>query len=413
MPAPTSARLLFSLVLAAATATAQAPAEDCLRLARCCNAFAADLVAKLPENARTCSPASISIALLMLLPGARGLTAAEIANVLHLPVDLRDERLSTAASQLLEQSGVVAGRNQARSEPAALYLANDLWVQKGHALVDSYVALLHGSFGADRRSVDFAAAPDAARQTINAHVAEATHDRIRDLIPPGLLDESTRVVLTNALWFKAAWEHPFSKAATQDAAFHLADGTSADVPMMRIAESFQYAEAADWQFLSMPFAAAHICFEAMLPCAGQSLASAEHTLLTRGHEQAIGWQQVRVSLPRFRVAAGHFLREPLIALGMHDAFAPGAADFSAMDPQKQLVVDDLVHRTWIDVDENGAEAAAATAMVLKAGAAAPRGEPKLFVADRPFAFVLRDTRTGLVLFAGRVDDPRATKQAGG
>ncbi|MEO6596734.1 MAG: serpin family protein [Planctomycetota bacterium] len=394
---------------------AQAPAADTLRLAKACNEFAADLCAKLAaQGSSTCSPASISIALLMLLPGAKGNTATELASVLRLPEELRGDALHTAAADLLKQSGFVASAGRSGGEkPATQHLANDIWVQKGFPLVDSYVDLLRGSFAADQRVVDFAKDPEAVRKTINAHIAKATNDRIRDLIPEGLVGEATRLVLTNALWFKAGWVHPFPEGSTADAPFQLANGTRVDAPMMHVEDQFQYAESEQWQFVALPFESGYIRLEAMLPRGKTTLAQAESMLLTGAHAATLTVERVRVSLPRFRVAASHRLREPLRALGMLDAFAAGVADFSAMDPKKLLVVDDIVHKTWIAVDEKGAEAAAATATVLKVGSAAPRGEPKVFVADRPFVFVLRDARTGFVLFVGRVDDPRESKQAGG
>lgn len=400
---------VLAIVCTAAMTTAEAAAQkptDAERLVVACNQFAADLHGQLASSDRpTCSPGSISIALLMLLPGASGNTAVEIANMLHLPEDLRGERMAAAATALLEQTGVLGGKPGSDEAPGSLCITNDIWVQTGYELLPSYVDVVRRSFGAGSYTVDFAQS-EAARERINSYVAKVTNDRIKDLIPADLITPNTRVVLTNALWFKAPWEHPFRKENTKPAPFTLASGDKVDVPTMQVAELFAYAETDAWQCLAMPFAKGEIQCEIMLPRPGVALADAESALFAGKYVAALRGEHVQIRLPRFRVAAAHRLKDPLIALGMRDAFSDGAADFSGMDPRKDLVVTNVVHQTWIQVDEDGAEAAAATAVILRKRGGAPHGEPKVFTADRPFAFVLRDRNTGLILFVGRVTDPR-------
>lgn len=398
-------RPLHSLLLATALsmpAFAQKP-TDAQRLATACNRFAADLHAQLAlGGAPTCSPASVAIALLMLLPAAKGDTANELATVLHLPEDLRGTAMHDAARDLLQQVGLMQTGSPNRNQPPSpLVITNDIWVQKDFTLVPAYVDLLRRSFAAAQQHADFRADAEAARKVINDHIAKATHGRIRELLSPGLITSLTRVVLTNALWFKAAWEHPFTKSNTQERPFTLADGEVVQTPTMEQVEMFGYAETADWQVVSLPFATGTIECEIVLPRAGQPITTAQHALLTHTYRDTLAGERVQIELPRFTVQASHRLRDALIALGMPSAFDAQRADFSGMDPHNDLIVDDVVHQTWIAIDEEGAEAAAATAVVLKV-----RSIPEEFRADHPFAFGLRDRNTGLLLFVGRVDDPR-------
>lgn len=399
---------LHVLLLAPALSMTALAQSDAQRLASACNQFAADLHGQLAASAQpTCSPGSISIALLMLLPAARGATADELATVLHLPEDLRGDRMHKAARDLLGAVGLLPTVSpHGDREAPPLVITNDLWVQTGYDLVPSYVELLRRSFAATQRHADFRADAEAARTTINDYIQDATNDRIRDLLPPGLITPLTRVVLTNALWFKAGWEHPFSKRGTEPLPFTLAGGESVKVPTMRQVQFFGYAEQDGWQVLTMPFRGTTIECEIVLPREGAALADAERALLTRAYGATVQHERVHVELPRFTVQAAHGLQTALKALGMRTAFDARGADFSGMDPKNDLVVADVVHQTWIAVDEEGAEAAAATAVVLKERGAVRPSEPKQFQANRPFAFGLRDRETGLLLFVGRVSDPR-------
>ena len=397
-------------------AMAQTP-TDAERLAAACNQFAADLHVKLSaKGSPTSSPASISIALLMLLPAARAETAREMASLLHLPDDLAGERLQTAARKLLEGVGFLAdkekGTDKKSDERPVLVMTNDVWVQNGLDLVPAYVELLRTSFAAGQGTLDFHADTEAARKKINAHIANATNQRIAELLAPGVLTAETRVVLTNALWWKGAWQQRFHVESTIEEPFQLASGASVNVPTMRHTEHHGYAETDQWQILTMGFRASRIVCDIVLPKKGCSLASAEVVVRAGDYVKSMTGENVEVRLPRFKAEATHSLRAPLQELGMRAAFSQ-QADFSGMHagtgPADRFCVSEVVHKAWVAIDENGAEAAAATAVTLVPTSAVQQAPPKVFHADRPFAFVLRDTATGLVLFVGRVEDPRANQ----
>ncbi|MCU0864067.1 MAG: serpin family protein [Planctomycetes bacterium] len=405
-----------SLLLATASMLAPMPAQtptDAQRLATACNQFGADLHAELARAGNpTASPTSIALALLLLAPGARGATLDELATVLHLPADLRGERLHAAVHELLQASGL-APAGKVDPEAPMLRLRNDLWSQTGHRLVPDYLQALRGSMLAVSHELDFRGDAETARQHINAHIAEATNGRISELLPNGVLDATTQLVLTNALWLKGQWQHAFTKGRTADAPFHMTAEVTVPVPTMHVTDQFRFAETSQWQVVVLPFAASQLQCEIIVPKAGHELAAAERAMLAGEPRAALQWNDVHVQLPRFRTTARHRLKQPLQALGLRAAFDGGLADFRGIDAAGGLLVDEVVHQTFVQVDEDGAEAAAATAVVVAPTSAAPRQQKPLkqFVADRPFAFVLRDGRTGLVLFAGRVEDPRENAAA--
>lgn len=409
MRLPAFLSALFALGTMTALPAQRPLGEDALALVEACNAFAGDLLPVLGQAGNpTCSPASIAIALTMLQPGARAATADELGQVLHLPPTLRGERLLTAAADLLQGLGKPRRRTEGESQ-ASLTITNDLWAQQGFALQQDYVAALRRAFGAPPTLLDFAADPEAARQTINRHIADATNQRIEQLIGPGLVDTVTRVVLTNALWFRAPWTDEFAKGATVDEAFHLDGDHTVTLPTMHKTNHCGYVETEQWQAVTLSFADTTICCEIVLPRPGVAVDTALTALLRGANRKDLQHERVAIALPRFKVATSHSLREPLQRLGMRTSFTT-AADFSgiASGPRAEdrVHVDEVVHRSWVTVDEQGAEAAAATAVVMRVGAAIPIGEPKEFKVDRPFAFALRDAVTGLLLFVGRVDDPR-------
>ncbi|MHC5051707.1 MAG: serpin family protein [Planctomycetota bacterium] len=343
-----------------------------------------------------CSPFSVRTALVMTYAGARGKTAAEMAAVLRLP---EGGDIHAALGARMADLSSTGGPD--RHE---LAVANALWGQQGETFLDSYRSLVERHYAAGFRRADFRADPEAARKTINDWVEQRTRQRIRELLRPGLLTRDTSLVLTNAIYFKGTWQRPFSAKATGDRPFRLGDGRSVRAPTMHQIARFGYAEAKGVQALELAYKGGRITLVVLLP---DDLPAFEKGLDASGLQaltDRLATEKVSVFLPRFEVTSRFSLADTLAALGMPTAFS-GGADFSGMDGKGGLFISAVEHKAFVAVDESGTEASAATAVVMKRGGLA-RGT-KLFRADRPFLFLIRDRKTGRILFLGRVLDPRA------
>jgi len=475
------------------------------------NAFAFEVYGKLKgqEGNLFLSPYSISTALAMTYAGARGNTEAEMAKAMHF--DLGQEGLHGAYKGLI---GTLNGGAKANGG-YELSVANALWAQKDYAFRKEYFDLVRGNYGAGVENLDFAGATEEARKAINAWVEKETKDKIRELIKPGVLNAATRLVLTNAIYFKGKWEYPFEAKQTRDGEFTVAEGKKTTAPMMNQTKEFKYWEGDGVQVLELPYATAEaaggeqppmtimpgrmicspeckaklqanydtmqqcpVCKKAqcsvackmcikcarekgvcevcgkklrsgmegrprrepaggglekmrqgdtggapvargaaaesglsmviVLPKETDGLGKVEEVLTAAKVEEWIGKlrsERVAVSLPKFKMTSEFGLRDVLSGMGMKDAFVYGKADFSGMDGSHELYIGAVIHKAYVDVNEEGTEAAAATAVVMDAGAApAP---PKEFKADHPFFFVIRDRNTGSVLFVGRVVEPKS------
>ena len=366
------------------------------------NAFAFDLYRQLREKEGNLffSPASISTALAMTSAGAKGMTEEQMAEVLHLNLpEPRRHEATGRLSQLLN----------AEEKGYQLRMANRLWGQKTYPFREAFLDVTRAQYGAELASLDFAQTEEA-RKTINAWVEKQTAGKIVDLIPAGVLDEMTRLVLTNAIYFKGKWSDEFKKERTEDAAFYLTKSREVTVPMMHQTRKFLYAETKDGQVLRLPYAGDDLSMIVLLPREVDGLAALEKSLDADAFD---GWtsklraREVRVFLPRFKMTAEFQLADALKALGMTLAFS-NEADFSGISTVEGLNISAVIHKAFVDVNEEGTEAAAATAVVI-APTAAPVDdpqEPAVFRADHPFVFVIRDNRTGAVLFAGRVTNPK-------
>lgn len=348
------------------------------------------------------SPFSISEALAMAWAGARGETARQMARVLHLSGREED---SHAGFRALGRR-VAALRAGGAVELSA---ANSLWPQAGTPLRPGYFALLSDFYGAAPSAVDYRSSPEAARGEINRWVGQKTQDRIRDLLPPDSLRRDTRLVLANAVFFKGRWEKPFEKKMTGDAPFHLREGKSVPAPFMHGTTPAGYLEIEEAQILLLPYEGGGLFLAVILPRATYGLSALEARLtaarLTKWLSSAGSRRQaVEVFLPRFRIDAGLRLKAALASLGMTDAFDPARADFSGMtaDPQG-LCIGEGFHRAFVDVNEEGTEAAAATGLVA-VPLSAPLPKP-LVRADHPFLFLIGDDVTGEMFFIGRLVDP--------
>lgn len=385
-----------------------APAEDLLAVAAGNREFAADLFAELADSHGNLvfSPASIRLALAMAYAGAVGDTAAEMADVLHLPFG--GDRLHAAMNAL---DAAIESRN--REEPPGpddverkviVTIANALWGQEGFSFLVPFLDTLARNYGAGMRIVDFAGAAEAARQAINGWIADETNDRIKDLIPEGVLGPMVRLVLTNAVYLDATWMVPFDPNATVDGTFSRLDGSQVTVPIMHQEEMLPYAAGDGWQAVELPYVGEELAMLILVPDAG-NYAEVEQRVADAVDEarRALGITTVRLGLPSFEFRTQAGLGDVLRRLGMETAFDPATANFTGMTAEERLFISDVIHEAFIAVDEAGTEAAAATAIVMRATAAPP--DAVTLEIDRPFLFSLYDRETGAVLFMGRVLDP--------
>jgi serpin B len=400
------------LTLAATAVSAQPlpdPVADSTRVASGNTQFTVDLYGRLAaqEGNLFFSPFSISSALAMTSAGARGNTEVQMVRVLHLQME--GGRLHPAFSAL---TGSLNRDGQTRVEPNGppafeLVVANALWGQQGYPFKPDFQDLLKRNYGSELRTVDFERATEQARVTINTWVATQTRDKIQDLIAPGILQPITRLVLTNAIYFKANWQDKFEKSATTDRPFNLAPGRSVQVPMMRQTRSYGYFESPTLQAVELPYVMNRLSMVLLVPRQIDGLAAVEKELPANLATWLGGLKPRRVdlSLPRFKTTSSFSLSRELKAMGMTDAFDGGLADFSGMTTMEKLFIGEVLHKAYVDVNEEGTEAAAATAVLMLGGAMPPRDPPVVVTANRPFLFLIRHTASGSILFMGRLAKP--------
>lgn len=348
------------------------------------------------------SPASIVLALAMTYAGADGSTADEMAETLHF--DLEDETLHEAFNAL---DGLLESRSFEGPEDDGVLVstANSLWGQQGLPFEETFLDTLAVNYGAGMRLVDFTTAAEEARLAINNWVAGETNDKVTDLIPAGALDALTRLVLVNAVYLDATWASQFDPENTSDGPFRRSDGTPVTVPMMRQSASFPYARGDGWQAVQMPYLRNEVGMLLIVPDEDRML-DIESRLadgLIAQVATSLVPVEVGLTMPKFEFRTQTGLNPALRELGMSTAFDPATADFSGMTAAEQLFISEVIHEAYIAVDEEGTEAAAATAVVMRA-TSAPLETVQLTI-DRPFVFALRDLETGALLFLGRVMDP--------
>lgn len=367
------------------------------------NQFACSLYAKLASEAGNLffSPFSVSEALAMTAGGARGETLAGMSKALALPED-------PAQVQRGWRSLHATLLGKSASKKYELSVANALWGQKGVAFHAPFVEGAAATFGATLRELDFRGAAAKSRDTINDWVAGQTHDRIRDLLPTDAVHRETKLVLTNAIYFKAAWDEQFTKRATEKGDFLLHDGgKKAGVDLMRQSHDFHYFDGGSFQHAELPYEGHELAMLILLPKEIGGLPEFEKSLspelLARCRREQAN-HDVALTLPRFKITSMAMLQAPLIELGMDRAFSDHA-DFSGMSAQEALKIDAVVHKAFVDVNEEGTEAAAATAVTMALASAPPPLPKAEFRADHPFLFLITHRATGAILFAGRLQSP--------
>jgi serpin B len=368
------------------------------------NAFAFDLYQSLKESGSNLfySPFSVSMALAMTFAGARGETEQQMADTLHFI--LEHERLHPAFnwldSELAKRGKEAEGKD---GEVFRLNVTNAIWGQKDYQFLVDFLDILAENYGAGLRGLDFINEPEQSRITINQWVSEQTEGRIKDLIPPGSINAWTRLVLTNAIYFNAAWQHQFSDDMTTDSPFYLLEGGQVTVPMMRQTELFGYAEGNGYQVVELPYDGGELSMVIILPDEGkfEDLEVSLDAQLIDDIIKNIEYKNVNLAMPKFEFESEFSLKDILAIMGMPIAFSD-SADFSGMTGTMELFIADIIHKAFVSVDENGTEAAAATAVIMAGSAPI---EPVRVNIDRPFIFLIRDIPTDTILFIGRVLNP--------
>ncbi len=373
-------------------------------------AFACDLYQWLKGNDGNIffSPYSISTLMAMGYAGARGETEKQIANVFYfsLPQDQLHpafKALNDAINRRSNATATPAVSPVASTDPKAFKLStvNVVWGQEGYKFSPEYLDTLNKNYGGGLKSIDFANKSEESRVTINDWISNQTNDKIKDLLAPGMVNPATRMVLTNAIYFKANWLVPFDEFS-RDRPFYLLDGTEISVPTMHKKEFFNYAENDSYQAAELPYYGGELSMVVLVPKDGH-FNEFENSLNEQGLSDIVKSftsKEIRVLMPKFKFDSSFSLGKTLSDMGMPIAFT-GAADFSGMTGQRDFSMSFVVHKSFVAVDEIGTEAAAASA----AGYNTASSDPIPFTVNRPFIFFIRDIKTGTILFLGRVLNP--------
>ena len=369
------------------------------------NAFALDLYQSLrsQDGNLILSPYSISLALAMTYAGARGETESQMMQALHfLPQD-REHSALNALDLKLAQSGKSQNQDQ---QPLQLNIANALWAEQTYKFQQDYLDLIARDYGAGIQLADFIHQYEPARKDINQWVSDQTKNKIQNLLPQGTVNSDTRMVLVNAIYFKADWDTPFDPNSTSDSQFNLLDGSQTQVKMMYADLSgLPYVQGDGYQAIELPYSGDTAAMDVLVPDSGKfdSFEGALDSQKLNDILNSLQPNRVHLGIPKFTYSSEFGLSKPLESLGMKDAFDPNAADFSGMTGQRDLSISDVVHKAFVAVDEKGTEAAAATGVIMRATSALL---PSVSLTiDRPFIFIIRDATSGQILFVGRVLNP--------
>jgi serine protease inhibitor len=347
------------------------------------------------------SPYSISTCLAMTYAGARGETEQQMARVFHFPPG-DQAQVHSAFGDLQRQLA------EAAKQGIALNIANALWAEKNPPLLPAFLQIARTEYQANVNQADFRTAAEPARAEINQWVAHQTKDKIQEILPPGSIDAMTRMVLANAIYFKATWLKQFEKGQTQNQPFHVSGARQVDAPLMHHMDEVRYMEETNFQAVELPYTGGELAMVILLPRQVDGCAALEDrlnpALLPHSLSQSRK-QKVEIFLPRFKLESKFELQQTLAKMGMPNAFGT-SADFSGMDGTRNLFISAVFHKVWGEVNEEGTEAAAATAVTIKRSAIIREPAlPPVFRADHPFLFFIRDTRSGSLLFMGRLANP--------
>lgn len=382
------------------------PSADLTQLVDGNNEFALNLYKSLKEKDGNLfySPYSISLALAMTYAGARGETETQMADTLNFA--LPQDRLHPAFNDL---DLILASRGEGAKgkdgKGFRLHIVNAAWGQKDYAFLTAYLDTLAENYGSGMRILDYINFPEESRITINDWVTEQTEGKIEDLISEGAIDDLTRLVLTNAIYFNAAWKHPFDEENTIDGPFYTINGSEITVPMMNQTESYGYVDGNGYTAVELPYDGDELSVVILLPDTGEFQAF-EDTLDAESFKSIIdklNYREVNLTMPKFEFDSEFGLVDTLTDMGMPVAFS-GDADFSGMTGNRELAISDVIHKAFVSVDEAGTEAAAATAVII--GLTSAPELPVEVTVDHPFIFLIRDIQTNSVLFLGRVLNPK-------
>ncbi len=370
------------------------------------NAFGLDLFTTLrgKDGNLVFSPYSISLALAMTYAGARSQTESQMASTLHFTLPQTD--LHPAFNGLDQELGRVGQAKPGEQTPLELSIANAVWAEQTFHFLPAYLDLIAQNYGAGIEQSDFMSNPDAVRNQINNWTSDRTNNKIKDLLPPGIVNRDTKMILVNAIYFKGDWQDPFDPNSTQDSPFTALDGTKIQVKMMNQSLSdVLYYQGSGYQAIELAYQGGSAAMDIIVPDQGK-YNDIESTLNNSFLNNTLAGMQpttVQLGLPKYSFTSDFNLSDPLAAMGMPDAFDPQRADFSGMTGGRDLFIENVVHKAFVAVDEKGTEAAAASAVIM-APASAMLQNANLTI-DRPFIFIIRDTSSKQILFIGRVLDP--------